>query len=358
MNDELEQSTLSKAVKNVKQTLLKKQKKPETQIPIDAPIPQVEEVKLDRGVVYIGHIPHGFFEKEIFSFFKQFGKVTRVRVARSKKTGISRGYAFVEFLHSEVAKIAAESMNNYLMCGRLLKATYIPPEKQHSRYFAGQQWSKKSYPKIKAREITNRRKNTNVDNKVENVLVQRSLSKLANMEKKLEEAGIVYRIAPVETPKPTLIIKKRKATPSKPLLKAKKRKIVAQPPIGLKTEENIVPVEPSAKNDKKKKLVPPEQTKRKNKNKEIVSLQSLEKKIKPKATVSLQPSEKKVKQKATMTLEPSEKEIKKKEIAPLETSSKKNKKSEIVPVPIKKNKQKPVAPKSLIKKGKKKNPTT
>ena len=37
------------------------------------------------------------------------------------QTGGVKGYAFVEFAISEVAKIAADTMNNYLMFGKLLK---------------------------------------------------------------------------------------------------------------------------------------------------------------------------------------------------------------------------------------------
>ena len=40
------------------------------------------------GVVYIKHIPHGFYEDEMKAFFSQFGKVLRVCVARSPKVGI------------------------------------------------------------------------------------------------------------------------------------------------------------------------------------------------------------------------------------------------------------------------------
>lgn len=39
------------------------------------------------GVVYIGHIPHGFYEEAMNGFFKQFGDVVRVRVSRSKLSG-------------------------------------------------------------------------------------------------------------------------------------------------------------------------------------------------------------------------------------------------------------------------------
>lgn len=59
------------------------------------------------------------------SYFSQFGKVNAVVLARSKKTGRSKGYGFVEFKEEEVAKIAAETMNNYLMCNRLLKSKYF-----------------------------------------------------------------------------------------------------------------------------------------------------------------------------------------------------------------------------------------
>lgn len=48
-------------------------------------------------------------------FFSQFGEVTRLKLSRNKKTGASKHYAFVEFKFPAVAKIVAETMNNYLM---------------------------------------------------------------------------------------------------------------------------------------------------------------------------------------------------------------------------------------------------
>jgi nucleolar protein 15 len=89
------------------------------------------------GVIYVGHIPHGFYEVQMRKFFSQFGRVTRVRLARSKKTANSKGYAFVEFEYDEVAKIAAETMNNYLMFGKLLKCNHIPSDEVHPYLFKG-----------------------------------------------------------------------------------------------------------------------------------------------------------------------------------------------------------------------------
>ena len=72
----------------------------------------------NRGVVYVGHIPHGFYEDQMRDYFSQFGHVTRIRLSRSPKSGRSRGFAYVEFSSKEVAQIVAETMNNYLMSNR------------------------------------------------------------------------------------------------------------------------------------------------------------------------------------------------------------------------------------------------
>lgn len=60
-------------------------------------------------------------QNEMTQYFKQFGRVTNVRVIRSKRTGNSRGCAFVEFSEPAVAQIVADTMNNYLMGKRLIK---------------------------------------------------------------------------------------------------------------------------------------------------------------------------------------------------------------------------------------------
>ncbi|ESO90175.1 hypothetical protein LOTGIDRAFT_75658, partial [Lottia gigantea] len=109
------------------------------------------------GVIFVGHIPHGFYETEMRSFFSQFGKVTRVRLSRSKKTGNSKGYAYVEFEDVDVAEIAAETMNNYLMFERLLKCELLPSDKLHPALFHG---SHRSFSKPKASSLSIDRHNS------------------------------------------------------------------------------------------------------------------------------------------------------------------------------------------------------
>ena len=109
--------------------------------------------KPEPGYMYIGHLPHGFYESEIKSYFAQFGRVLRVRLARSKKTGNYKGYGFVHFKELEVAKIAAETMNNYLMFNKILKCQIIPKDKLHKFTFRNSH-----KPFYKALESVRRRK--------------------------------------------------------------------------------------------------------------------------------------------------------------------------------------------------------
>jgi nucleolar protein 15 len=93
------------------------------------------KIKFERGYMYIGHIPHGFYEEQCKSYFSQFGRVCRIKLARSKATGKHKGYGFIEFENEEVAKIAADTMNNYLMFNKLLKCQLISKEKLHKLTF-------------------------------------------------------------------------------------------------------------------------------------------------------------------------------------------------------------------------------
>ncbi|XP_066201617.1 MKI67 FHA domain-interacting nucleolar phosphoprotein [Saccopteryx leptura] len=110
-----------------------------------------EKEKLTPGVIYVGHLPPALYETQIQAYFSQFGTVTRLRLSRSKKTGNSKGYAFVEFESEDVAKIVAETMNNYLFGERLLKCHFMPPEKVHEELF--REWhipfKKPSFPAVK-----------------------------------------------------------------------------------------------------------------------------------------------------------------------------------------------------------------
>ena len=107
--------------------------------------------------MYVGHVPHGFYEKQMLGYFSQFGELLRVRLSRSRRSGRSKHYAFLEFKSAEVAAIAAEAMDGYLMMKQKIECHVVPPEKVHPLTFAGanRRFKKMPWQKL-AREKHNR----------------------------------------------------------------------------------------------------------------------------------------------------------------------------------------------------------
>ena len=106
------------------------------------------------GIIYVGRIPHGFYEHEMRQYFSQFGDINRLRLSRSPKTGQSKHYAFIEFKSVGVAKVVADTMNNYLIFGHLLKCKLVAPEQLHEGVWKGANKRFKVVPwnKMKGRE--------------------------------------------------------------------------------------------------------------------------------------------------------------------------------------------------------------
>ncbi|XP_045447066.1 MKI67 FHA domain-interacting nucleolar phosphoprotein-like isoform X2 [Melitaea cinxia] len=222
--DSSKQKQFVKSVRGIKKLLKKNTKKVKQNeeskpfkksVPVKKPIPEEkkkvkEDVKKtnsnkkreirNRGLVYLSHIPHGFYEYQMTEYFKQFGMVTNTRVIRSKHTGNSKGYAFVEFKEPAVAEIVAETMNNYLMGKRLIKAVYIPPEKQklHARR---KKWNFQNNPGSELRLKMKKALNAEKTDKEELLIAKKLLSNLSNTKEKLQKLGIDYEFfVPVDVP--------------------------------------------------------------------------------------------------------------------------------------------------------------
>eukprot|EP00579_Thalassiosira_antarctica_P006057 CAMPEP_0201883936 /NCGR_PEP_ID=MMETSP0902-20130614/16315_1 /ASSEMBLY_ACC=CAM_ASM_000551 /TAXON_ID=420261 /ORGANISM="Thalassiosira antarctica, Strain CCMP982" /LENGTH=308 /DNA_ID=CAMNT_0048412805 /DNA_START=60 /DNA_END=986 /DNA_ORIENTATION=+ len=140
-------------------------------------------------VIYLGHLPVGFEEREITVFLNQFGNVKRCRVSRSTKTGRSRGYAFVEFADEEVAGIVAGTMSGYFLLEKRMVCHILPNDKVHELMFAKpKRVSSKSDRQKKARAEVNKRRSADALKGITAKLVQREEMK----HKKLAALGIDY----------------------------------------------------------------------------------------------------------------------------------------------------------------------
>ncbi|KAG0232795.1 MKI67 FHA domain-interacting nucleolar phosphoprotein [Actinomortierella wolfii] len=172
------------------------------EISLDAKTKNVVKKKLDAvqkkakdsetsatGVVYLGRIPHGFYEEQMQAYFSQFGKVLRLRLSRNKKTGRSKHYAFIEFTSPEVAEIVADTMNNYLLFGHQLKCKALAKNQIHPALFEGANRKFKPVPWKKiAREKHNAEKTPERIKTINRKLLHKEAAKRA----KLQELGIDY----------------------------------------------------------------------------------------------------------------------------------------------------------------------
>ncbi|KAJ4968594.1 hypothetical protein NE237_015295 [Protea cynaroides] len=154
-------------------------KLPDQEAPVDS----------NATVLYIGRIPHGFYEKEMEGFFKQFGTIKRLRIARNKKTGKSKHFGFIEFESPEVAKIVADSMHNYLLFEHMLQVDLVPPERVHLKLWNG---ANRIYKPLNWTQIEQKRHNKERTKEEHKKLVERILKRNQKRKKKIEAAGIEY----------------------------------------------------------------------------------------------------------------------------------------------------------------------
>ncbi|CDO75163.1 hypothetical protein BN946_scf184866.g4 [Trametes cinnabarina] len=157
----------------------------------------------DRGVVYLGRIPHGFYEDEMRAYFSQFGTVTRLRLSRNKKTGKSKHYAFIEFDSSSVAQIVAETMDNYLLMGHILTCKVIPKDQVHPELWVGANRKWRPVPRDRVARVAHNKPRTEEE---QEKAERRLLKRQEQRKRKLQESGIDYdfeAVAYKKKPKPT-----------------------------------------------------------------------------------------------------------------------------------------------------------
>jgi nucleolar protein 15 len=144
------------------------------------------------NVIYVGHLPALFGERELVKFLKQFGGVTHVRVSRSVKTGGSKGYAFCRLEDADVAAIVADTLSGYLMFDaklhirKRLVCHVVPSDKVHPRLFI----SSKSAASVKEarRQKVHAKPPIQAMDSITTKLVERERKKRAQ----LKEMGIDY----------------------------------------------------------------------------------------------------------------------------------------------------------------------
>lgn len=145
----------------------------------------------ETGVIYVGRVPHGFYEFEMRQYFSQFGDISRLRLSRNRKTGASKHFAFVEFAEESTAEVVAKTMDNYLLFGHILKCKVVPKAQVHENLFKGanQRFKKVPWNRIAGKKLEKPKTEAAWESKV-----QREKNKRAKNAEKLKALGYDFEM--------------------------------------------------------------------------------------------------------------------------------------------------------------------
>lgn len=75
--------------------------------------------------LYVGNLHFSLTEADIKSVFEPFGTILSVDLHREPGTLKSKGFAFVQFINTDVAEKAIEHMNGFELAGRSIKVNHV-----------------------------------------------------------------------------------------------------------------------------------------------------------------------------------------------------------------------------------------
>jgi RNA recognition motif-containing protein len=84
--------------------------------------------------IYVGNLPLEFADADLRSMFEAFGTVRAATIGRSKKTGISEGYGFVEMPSKSEARAAIEALRGKEIQGKPIRAKLLKPDDEFQRH--------------------------------------------------------------------------------------------------------------------------------------------------------------------------------------------------------------------------------
>ncbi|THU60596.1 hypothetical protein C4D60_Mb07t14440 [Musa balbisiana] len=81
----------------------------------------------DENSVRVTNLSEDTREPDLLELFRTFGPVTRVYVAVDQKTGVSRGFGFINFVNREDAERAINKLNGYGYDNLILRVEWATP---------------------------------------------------------------------------------------------------------------------------------------------------------------------------------------------------------------------------------------
>ncbi|EPE35944.1 RNA-binding, RBD [Glarea lozoyensis ATCC 20868] len=207
-----------------------------------------EEAKGDKpGVVYVGRVPHGFYEHEMREYFGQFGTILKLRLSRNKATGASKHYAFIQFASSVVAEIVAKTMDNYLMFNHIMKVKLVAEEAVPADLWKG---AGTRFKKIPRNRIEGRKLKLPATEQMWDERAEKLQAKRAAKATKLKEIGYEFELPEIKSAKG---LAKKSEAPAAIEAPETETKAIEDAPAATEPTEAIEDVPAAAKSKKSKK---------------------------------------------------------------------------------------------------------
>jgi nucleolar protein 15 len=150
------------------------------------------------GVVYVGHIPHGFYEHEMRAYFEQFGSILQLRLSRNRKSGASKHYAFIKFASAGVAGIVAKTMDKYLLFNHILKVKLIVDEQVPENLFKG---ANKRFKKIPWNKMAGRQLEQGASEATWEKRIQKEENRRAEKAQRMKSIGYEFAAPKIKSAK-------------------------------------------------------------------------------------------------------------------------------------------------------------
>lgn len=83
--------------------------------------------------LYVGNLPYSVTSDQLKSTFSEYGEIVDAVVISDKRTGMSKGFGFVEFANEADAQKAVEAMAGKDMEGRKLVVNFARPPREDSQ---------------------------------------------------------------------------------------------------------------------------------------------------------------------------------------------------------------------------------
>lgn len=83
--------------------------------------------------IYVGNLPKETKNRELEKLFEEHGKVVSAAIARDKKSGVSRGFGFVEMANRHEGEQAIAALNETEFNGQKLQVNEAREREEHGK---------------------------------------------------------------------------------------------------------------------------------------------------------------------------------------------------------------------------------